>query len=168
MPKWSKLEFTNDGKRILLGTKGTAHYILDSYNGQLINRLHRKAAPRTERETSGDCCFSPDGRYVVGGDGQKDLVVWDTFLRPEKGLSLYPVHSEEYGKDAAGVVVFNPRHALIATANKEVVSCLDSSGISNVLTDVGFLVAQYGAKLSTRFSKIVMVSQRGSIFTTLL
>ncbi|RPA85781.1 WD40 repeat-like protein [Ascobolus immersus RN42] len=120
MPKWSKLEFTNDGKRILLGTKGLAHYVLDSYNGQLINRLHRNAAPRTERETSGDCCFSPDARYVVGGDGQKNLVVWDTFVKPEKGLSLWPVHGEEYAKDAAGVVVFNPRHALIATANKEV------------------------------------------------
>lgn len=125
MPDWTKLEFSNDGKKVLLGTKGVAHYVLDAFEGHMLMRLQRQAPTRLRAETSGDVCFSPDGRYVLGGQGTKDVLIWDTNARPEPGPgkgTLWPFHTLGYGKDAASVVAFNPRHALLATASKDVVS----------------------------------------------
>src|SRR5271156_6318332 len=39
MPEFSKLEFSNDGKSILVGTTGGVHYILDAFQGAMKGRL---------------------------------------------------------------------------------------------------------------------------------
>lgn len=129
MPEWSKLEFSNDGKRILVGTRGNAHYLLDAFTGDMQLRLQRQAPTKPRKETSGDVCFSPDGRYVLGGNGQKNIVVWDSMQRTEpvrdgKIPTIWPVNTLEYSKDMVGTIAFNPRHAMLATANKEVVSII--------------------------------------------
>ena len=67
MPDFSKLEFSNDGKSILVGTTGGVHYILDAFNGQMKGRLIDHAANTINGLSSGDVCFTPDGRYVIGG-----------------------------------------------------------------------------------------------------
>ncbi|KAI1500460.1 WD repeat-containing protein [Biscogniauxia marginata] len=132
---WTKLEFANDGRSILLGTRGGGHYLLDSFNGSLKAYL-RKPEGRTSRlaageeftmnggwngtnvEGSGDCCFSQDGRYVIGGT-KKGVVVWDTLGQAEE-KKLDPAHTIEDAREAA-VVSYNPRFNFFATADQEVV-----------------------------------------------
>jgi COMPASS component SWD2 len=67
MPEFSKLEFSNDGKSILVGTTGGVHYILDAYEGGMKSRLIDHTANTLSGLSSGDVCFTPDGKYVIGG-----------------------------------------------------------------------------------------------------
>jgi len=135
---WNKLEFSNDGKSLLLGTTGQAHFLLDAFDG------HLKASLRRDRggvrrlgagdhnienidtlsvdflyPSTGDCCFSPDGRYVLSGSRQQNVLVWDTLAQaPERVLR--PIHELDYKGDSA-VIAFNPRYNFFATGDKEVV-----------------------------------------------
>ncbi|ROT42781.1 WD repeat-containing protein [Sodiomyces alkalinus F11] len=137
MKGWTKLEFSNDGKHILLGTRGNGHFLLDAFDGNLKAYLrkpeggvHRLAAgedptgngaPRTDpspAETSGDCSFSVDGRYVLSGS-KKDVLVWDTLSQPAENKALDPSWVLEDKRQAA-VLAFNPRYNFFATADQEV------------------------------------------------
>jgi COMPASS component SWD2 len=135
---WNKLEFSNDGKSLLLGTNGQTHFLLDAFDGHLKASLRRDrggvkrlgAGDRNPegmdpRETdfvypsSGDCCFSPDGRYVLSGTRQQNVLVWDTLASPIE-RTLKPLHELEYRGDSA-CIAFNPRYNFFATADRELV-----------------------------------------------
>jgi COMPASS component SWD2 len=124
---YTQLEFSNDGKHILLGSRGGGHFLLDAFDGNLKAYL-RKPAGSTKRsaageaepgvlESSGDCCFSPDGRYVLSGS-KKDLLVWDTLSTPGSNKVLEPAYILEEKREAA-VVSYNPRYNMVATADQE-------------------------------------------------
>jgi COMPASS component SWD2 len=128
---WTSLAFSNDGKHILLGTRGSAHYLFDAFTGDLKAILRkpeggtrRAAAGETQAdssgrlESSGDCCFAPDGRYVLSGS-KKDVLVWDT-LSPPVGEDkvLEPAYVLEEKREAA-VLAFNPRFNMFASADQE-------------------------------------------------
>lgn len=70
MPDWIKMEFSNDGKLILIGTRGECHYLLDAFTGELQSRLTGQIPVNGDPKsiTSGDVCFTPDARYVIGGN----------------------------------------------------------------------------------------------------
>ncbi|KAI2785240.1 WD40 repeat-like protein [Daldinia loculata] len=136
MQGWTTLEFANDGRSILLGTKGGGHFLLDSFNGSLKGYLRKteggsnRLAPGEEYmlngggpsgasvESSGDCCFTHDGRFVIGG-GRKGVMVWDT-LGNTSDKVLDPVHVLEDERPAA-VVAINPRFNFFATADQDLV-----------------------------------------------
>ena len=127
LPEFSKLEFSNDGKLMLLGTRGPAHYMLDSFadSGRFLFRMERKrGATKPRFETGGDVCFTPDGRYVVSGQGERGLVCWDVQGRVDEKRGMRGgVELGEQAKGMNSVVAFNPRLSVMATANQEMVSC---------------------------------------------
>jgi COMPASS component SWD2 len=135
---WNKLEFSNDGKHILLGTTGQGHFLLDAFDGNLKAFLRRDRGgvrrlaagdsnPEHVEPTSsefmypstGDACFTPDGKYVVSGTRQQNVLVWDTLGAPTEKI-LKPVYELDHKGDSA-VMAFNPRYNFFATADKEVV-----------------------------------------------
>jgi len=136
---WNKLEFSNDGKSILLGTSGRSHLLMDAFDGHLKAHLRRddkvgsrrlaagehnpegldSSSPEYLQEGTGDCCFTPDGRYVVSGSRKENVLVWDT-LASAQTKDLKPSHELEYKGDSA-IIAFNPRYNLFATGDKEVV-----------------------------------------------
>ncbi|KAL0639569.1 hypothetical protein Q9L58_001395 [Maublancomyces gigas] len=128
MPVWSKLEFSNDGKHMLVGTRGHAHYVIDSFaentgTSQFLYRTRRPNGPTNPKkvETSGDVCFTPDARYIVGGQGERGVVLWDTWIPPDEKRTLKPfAELAEMSKSMASVVAFNPKMNLFATAHKDV------------------------------------------------
>lgn len=127
---WTTLEFSNDGNLLLLGTTGNGHFLLDAFDGTLKAYL-RKPAGGTGRpapgdvsssspssiDSSGDCCFTPDGRFVISG-AAKDVLVWDARGTPDQHGVLEPAHILQ-DKNTAAVVAFNPRYNFFATANQE-------------------------------------------------
>lgn len=132
---WTKLEFSNDGKSLLVGTKGNGHFLLDSFDGTLKAYLHKPSggtrrlaagdaaagngapANPTLFEGSGDCCFSPDGRFILSGT-KKDVLVWDTRATPGDNKILEPAWTLPDKREAA-VVAFNPRYNFFATADQD-------------------------------------------------
>ncbi|KAH9829131.1 WD domain, G-beta repeat [Teratosphaeria destructans] len=133
---WTGIEFSNHGKYVLVTTNGPGHYLVDAYNGELVHYLHRptvtsplRPAPGDEQGQSqaicqADAVFSPDGRYVVGGNGSSNgLVVWDAEDKGKKDGVLEPSLDLPATKSVS-VVAYNPRFNLLATANKEVMMWL--------------------------------------------
>ncbi|KAG9498925.1 hypothetical protein J7337_009736 [Fusarium musae] len=132
---WTKLEFSNDGKSLLVGTRGNGHFLLDAFEGTLKAYLHkpnggtrRLAVGETASggsassdfsniESSGECCFAPDGRYVLSGS-KKDVLVWDTMAAPNDNKVLEPSWTLPDKREAA-VLAFNPRYNFFATADQE-------------------------------------------------
>jgi len=133
MQGWTKLEFSNDGKHILVGTRGNGHFLLDAFEGILKAYLRKlegsgkRAAPGegnveayrdpSSFETSGDCCFSPDGRFVLSG-AKNNILIWDTLASAGETKILEPAHVLEDKREAA-VVAFNPRFNFFATADQD-------------------------------------------------
>lgn len=132
---WTKLEFSNDGKSLLVGTGGHGHFVLDAFDGKLKQYLERKSGgprrlfhgetqtegiPDSEKrhETSGDVCFSPDGRYVLSGQHKQNVLVYD-IASPTQEKGITAAHELEL-KSEAGVIQFNPRFNMFATADKEI------------------------------------------------
>lgn len=135
MQGWTKVEFSNDGKHILLGTNGKGHFLLDAFTCELKAFLRKpeggvRRAPPGEGadargahagtpqvlDTSGECCFSPDGRYVLSGS-RKDVLVWDVLATPSEKKELQPTHVLEDKREAA-VLAYNPRFNFFATADQ--------------------------------------------------
>jgi len=137
MKGWTKFEFSNDGKHILIGTRGSGHFVLDAFDGSLRAFL-RKSEGGTRRlppgegstqngssgavlgtiESSGDCCFAPDGRFVVSGS-KNNVLVWDLLSLPLDKKVVDPTFVLDDKREAA-VVSFNPRYNFFASADQEV------------------------------------------------
>ncbi|KAG9255187.1 WD repeat-containing protein 82 [Emericellopsis atlantica] len=132
---WTKLEFSNDGKSLLIGTRGNGHFVLDAFDGTLKAYLHkpnggtRRLVPGevgssngsggqgSPLDSSGECCFTPDGRFVLSGS-KKDVLVWDTRAAPNEHKVLAPTYTLPDKREAA-VLAFNPRYNFFATADQE-------------------------------------------------
>ncbi|KAK7960955.1 WD repeat domain-containing protein [Apiospora saccharicola] len=139
MNGWTKLEFSNDGRSLLLGTKGGGHFLIDSFNGSMRAYLRKpesgisRLAAGEERavnggssgaatvESSGDCCFTSDGRYVISGSGE-NVLVWDTMGQINaENKTLDPIYKLDNDKRRAAVVAWSPRHNFFATADQDLV-----------------------------------------------
>ena len=142
---WTKLEFSNDGKSLLIGTTSGGHFVLDAFDGKLKSFLKRKQpgpyrlAPgekaedepqqngvsrdkySKKQETSGDCCFSPDGRFVLSanGGGGRDgggVSVYDIYEKADRETKILDAvyELESSGKEGCDIVEFNPRWQMFA------------------------------------------------------
>ena len=67
-------------------------------------------------DSSGDCCLTPDGRFVLSGS-KKDVLVWN-IMQTAKGQVLKPDFTLQDKREAA-VIAFNPRYNFFASADQE-------------------------------------------------
>ncbi|KAK9471316.1 WD40-repeat-containing domain protein [Dipodascopsis tothii] len=124
---WTKLEFSNNGKYVLVATAAGAHLCLDAFSGELLMRCSARgvsdavpaaaAAGGRTHASSGDACFSPDGRFVLAGAADRKIYVYDVQAPVRDGLQK-PCAALECGQPPC-VVGFNPRLAMLATADRE-------------------------------------------------
>lgn len=127
---WTRLEFSNDGKHLLVGTDYHGHFVLDAFEGNMKaflvgkNGSPGRAAPVSTTGKplgQGDACFTPDGRYIIGGSGDHaDVLVWDTQQTPDTGSFLHPLTTLPHRGHTA-IVECNPRYNMFATADKETI-----------------------------------------------
>lgn len=122
---WTKLEFSNDGKSLVVGTNGPGHFVLDAFEGKLTHYALREAGNSGRRAPGefssappgqGDICFTPDGRYLIGGSNDDGMLVWDTHA-PSAGDSVLRPCSELPGEGKASIVAYNHRYNLVGSAD---------------------------------------------------
>ncbi|ORY86136.1 WD40-repeat-containing domain protein [Protomyces lactucae-debilis] len=122
MPEWTKVDFSNDGKWLLVGTRGEGHYILDAFTGEMRFRLTGHQPTNATAPSSGEICFTPDGRHVLAASGNKTLIMWDLgntqAVTRDKSLPPAKVISSG-GVESARVLAFSPKSAMLATADTE-------------------------------------------------
>ncbi|KAI9371790.1 WD40-repeat-containing domain protein [Aspergillus egyptiacus] len=126
---WTLLEFSNDGKYLLVGTDYHGHFILDAYEGKLKaflvgrNGSPGRAAPISTTGKplgQGDACFTPDGRYVIGGSGDhQDVLVWDLQQAPDPNHVLEPM-AKLPNSGRTALLEYNPRFNMIVSADKDI------------------------------------------------
>jgi COMPASS component SWD2 len=125
---WTKLEISNDGKNLLIATDYHGHFVLDAFEGTLRSFLAGKksttgrAAPVSTSGKplgQGDACFTQDGRYVIGGNGDDPgLHVWDITM--SSGGKQEPTYKLQSPNIKSAVVQLNPRFNMMATADTKV------------------------------------------------
>jgi COMPASS component SWD2 len=130
--EWTKLEFTNDGKSLIVATNGSGHFVLDAFNGDVTHFCYRKSGSSGRLAPSGtnnnhgihpaaagqgDVCLTPDGQYLLGGSGEEEVLVWDISQPPTPNNIIEPMERlPNYGK--AAVIGYNPRNNLFIGADK--------------------------------------------------
>lgn len=130
--KWSNIEFSNDGKYILLSTMEGTHYVLDSFSGELFAKLvgHMHIPPPKQPNT-GHTCFSQDGRFVFSGSADKKIYVWDLLRKkPAPDGTLKPITALDSPTPPA-LLAMNPQMMVLATANQEVTLWLPSLALND-------------------------------------
>jgi COMPASS component SWD2 len=135
--EWTKIEFSNDGKSLLLATNGSGHFILDAFSGELTHFCYRKAGSSgrlsvgatsashtgmsngsTPAVGQGDAALSPDGQYLIGGSSEEGMLIWDISKPPAPNNILEPCEKLP-GQGKAAIVGYNPRTHLLASADRD-------------------------------------------------
>jgi COMPASS component SWD2 len=75
----TQLEFSSDGKNILVTTASEAHYIVDSYKPSTTRfRLVGHYSYGNEPfQSGGEACWTPDGKCIISGSKEGSIHVWD-------------------------------------------------------------------------------------------
>lgn len=139
---WNKLEFSNNGKLLLVSTDSYEHYVLDAFLGQLLTTLQvGPNVPRTEYNGdwmtfkypySGSSSFSPCGKFVLVGTPDMKVLAFDlTHLKHTDGCShsvseednprnLHPFKILSTNQGIPKIIAFDPKLLTFATADSVV------------------------------------------------
>jgi COMPASS component SWD2 len=139
----TSLAFSSNGKWLLVGCSGDAHYILDAFEGHLLAKLEGQVGlerrslsiPNGVESVKGssgeEVCWTPDSKFVIGGSLDGKVLVWDTQNLPirtgEIDLKvpprrIQPLVALDGHPGPSRCVRFNPRYAMACTAGAELVS----------------------------------------------
>lgn len=132
---WNKMEFSNNGKLILISTDSPEHYILDSFLGEIlaIIRLAISSNPDSSMNWmqfkypyTGCCTFSPCGKYVFVGNPKNIINIYDVSnLQPSGNgrpviLSRTTNFLQTNNCGLPKIVSFNPKLLELASADTTV------------------------------------------------
>ena len=62
--EWTNMSISNDGKNILISTKGNTNYIVDAFDGNIKQYLKGQT---NQIGFPFESSFTPDSKYVLGG-----------------------------------------------------------------------------------------------------
>lgn len=123
---WTKAEFSNNGRYLLIATETNKHYILDAILGKQIATLFVSESsgwPQLDYVSTGSACFTPDGKSVLAGAPNGNVSVFSLQeLKNATGCTdLRPVAVLKSTHTAAKIVAFNPKMLTFASADDLVV-----------------------------------------------
>jgi COMPASS component SWD2 len=137
----TSLAFSTNGKYILVGCSGDAHYIVDSFEGHVLAKLEgfmglERRAPgappdiKPQKGCSGEeVSWTPDSKFIVGGSLDGRVHIWDMKKLPAEVdkdwqgpmIRIQPLANLDGHPAASRAVKFNPRFAMMASAGAELV-----------------------------------------------
>ena len=93
--KWTAMEFSPDGNRLLVATDAGVHLVLDSFEGDGV-RLLDAAAPGASAGAHGkkeplrtSATFTSDGYSVVAGCDDAKIRIWDVDAKRARPVALH-------------------------------------------------------------------------------
>lgn len=123
---WTKLEFSNNGRYVLIGTSTHKHVVLDAVLGKALAFLasnNPAVWSRLDYGTLESVCFTPDGKYVLSGMPNGSVSVY-SLVGLKAGADpvvLRPYATLPCTQTAAKIVAFNPKLLTFASADNQVV-----------------------------------------------
>ncbi|SCV02359.1 LANO_0F17172g1_1 [Lachancea nothofagi CBS 11611] len=119
--QWSKLEFSNDGKYILLASSAGKQLILDAFDGsQLFELSGTRPFPLREFMDAGSACFTPDGAFTLCTDYSGKIAIFH-HSEAISGKTLKPCGSIGAAPDSCPrTIAFNPKYSMFVTADESV------------------------------------------------
>ena len=140
-PIITSMSFSTNGKWLLVGTAGDAHYVMDAFDGRTLAKLEGyvglergKASKSVDvtpvRGISGEeVGWTQDSLFVVGGSHTGKVHFWETSQIPEADVPegedikvLQPLVNLDGHPGPSRCVKFNPRLQMMVTASSELVS----------------------------------------------
>ncbi|CCH59912.1 hypothetical protein TBLA_0C00970 [Henningerozyma blattae CBS 6284] len=118
---WSKLEFSNDGKYILLASSDGIQLILDAFDGsQLFELIGTKPFPLREFTDSGSACFTPDGKFTLATDYSGKIAVWNHTDSISNKVLKPQGYIQAAQNSSPRTIAFNPKYSMFVTADENV------------------------------------------------
>lgn len=134
---WTKLEFSNNGKLLLISTDCGEHYVVDAFLGQLLTTLGSSTSEtnhcmKFKYPYTGSSCFTPCGKMIMVGTSSQSIQLYDlTNFKCTDGLAHIvregdnPSHLPYFKalKSTQGIpkiVAFNPKLLVFASADNTV------------------------------------------------
>ncbi|AGO13437.1 AaceriACL099Wp [[Ashbya] aceris (nom. inval.)] len=119
--QWTKMEFSNDGRYLLLASSAGRQLILDAFDGsQLFELTGTKPFPLREFMDAGSACFTPDGRYTLGTDYDGRIAFWNH----AESVSQRTLKPQGFVAAPQGTcprtIAFNPKYSMFVTADESV------------------------------------------------
>lgn len=162
-PFMTSMSFSSNGKWILIGTAGDAHYVIDAFDGFVLARLEgfrgleggkNNGPPSTPpvRGISGEeACWTPDSNFIISGSANGSIYMWDAANIPTKPAPdgenikvLMPVVTLDGHPTASRCVKYNPRIQMMVTAGAELVRAHQASWyeLLRLRSNLGILVTR--------------------------
>ena len=134
---WNKLEFSNNGKCLLISTDSPEHYLLDAFLGQLLTTLSTSQSldegwMSYKYPYTGTSTFSPCGKFLLIGSPQSTVLLFDlnsikttdgeshTVHVDDNPVRLQPFKVLNTSQGIAKNIAFNPKLLTFATADNTV------------------------------------------------
>ncbi|KAH3900109.1 probable COMPASS component SWD2 [Saccharomycodes ludwigii] len=119
--KWNKLEFSNDGRYLLVSSSAGKQLILDAFTGQqLFELVGTKPFPLREFMDTGSACFTPDGSFCLGSSYDGRVAVWDVG-NSISGRPLNPfTYIEGAPNSSTRTIKFNPKYGMFVTSDENI------------------------------------------------
>lgn len=119
--QWNKLEFSNDGKYILLASSYGKQLILDAFTGeQLFELVGTKPFPLREFMDSGSACFTPDGQFTLATDYDGKIAIWNHGESISNRTLKPQVYVQAPEEVCPRTILFNPKYSMFVTADESV------------------------------------------------
>ncbi|OBZ81408.1 WD repeat-containing protein 82 [Choanephora cucurbitarum] len=122
--EWTSLKFTSDGKKIIITTVSDTIYVIDAFEGTLLQRFVGHAGPNSPSTCGEEVCITPDAKYLMAGGRDSYLRIWDLNADPhimdqQPFVTLQTPHQHEIR-----MMGHNPMNAMCVTGSNELVSLL--------------------------------------------
>jgi WD40 repeat protein len=105
--QWNSLQFSTDGNDVLVNTNSDAMMILNAFDAEEAPVLI--TGRKNENSLSLGSSFSVDGKYVLAGQDENELTVYDS-----KSGDLVATHSGH--TKPIGAIRCNPKYDMVATS----------------------------------------------------
>lgn len=124
--EWTKVEFSNNGRYVLIGTNINRHYVLNAILGKLLATLsvpEPSSWPSADYSSTGSVCFTPDGKAVFAGMNNGNIAMFSLLALTSSAASedLRPFAILLCNQTAARVLAFDPKLLTFASADDQVV-----------------------------------------------